>query len=60
MVSHTDLFYIIDDLCKIIISCLFKNIKIIQKKIYNVGYPGKKLCILQIANMVRKFLNVLS
>ena len=44
----------IDDLCKIIISCLFKNIKIIQKKIYNVGYPGKNFSILQIANMVRK------
>lgn len=44
----------IDDLCKIIISCLFKSIKIIQKKIYNVGYPGKNFSILQIANMVKK------
>ncbi len=44
----------IDDLCKIIISCLFKRMKILQKKIYNVGYPGKNFSILQIANMVKK------
>ena len=32
----------IDDLCKIIISSLYKKTKLIQKKIYNVGYPEKK------------------
>ena len=47
----------IDDLCKIIISSLFKSKKIIQKKIYNVGYPGKNFSILQIANMVKKVFN---
>lgn len=47
----------IDDLCKIIISCLLKNKKIIQKKIYNVGYPGKNFNILQIAKMVKKVFN---
>ncbi len=47
----------IDDLCKIIISSLFKSKKIIQKKIYNVGYPGKNFSILQIAKMVKKVFN---
>ena len=47
----------IDDLCKIIISSLFKKKKIVQKKIYNVGYPGKNFSILQIANMVKKVFN---
>ena len=47
----------IDDLCKIIMSCLFKKTKIIQKKIYNVGYPGKNFSVLQIAKMVKKVFN---
>ena len=47
----------IDDLCAIIISCLFKQTKILQKKIYNVGYPGKNFSILQIATMVKKVFN---
>ena len=44
----------IDDLCKIIISCLFKNIKIIQKKYIMLDILEKNFSILQIANMVRK------
>ena len=47
----------IDDLCNIIISCLYKEGKIIQKKIYNVGYPDKNFSILQIAEMVKKVFN---
>ena len=47
----------IDDLCAIIISCLFKLTKILKKKIYNVGYPGKNFSILQIATMVKKVFN---
>ena len=47
----------IDDLCKIIISSLFKKKNIVQKKIYNVGYPGKNFSILQIAKMVKKVFN---
>ena len=47
----------IDDLCSIIISCLFKQTKILQKKIYNVGYPRKNFSILQIATMVKKVFN---
>jgi len=38
-------------------SCLFKKTKIIQKKIYNVGYPGKNFSVLQIAKMVKKVFN---
>ena len=44
----------IDDLCKIIISCFKKSTKIINKKIYNVGYPGRNFSILQIGKMVNK------
>ncbi|MDA7489563.1 NAD(P)-dependent oxidoreductase [Candidatus Pelagibacter ubique] len=44
----------IDDLCKIIISCFTKSTKIINKKIYNVGYPGCNFSILQIGKMVNK------
>jgi nucleoside-diphosphate-sugar epimerase len=44
----------IDDICKIIISCLFKKKKLINKKIFNVGYPKKNFTILQIAKMVKK------
>ena len=47
----------IDDLCAIIISCLFKKTKKLQKKIYNVGYPGKNFSILQTAAMVKKVFN---
>ena len=47
----------IDDLCKIIISSLYKKTKLIQKKIYNVGYPKKNFSILQIAKMVKKVFN---
>lgn len=49
----------IDDLCKVIISSFFKSPKLIQKKIFNVGYPGKNYTILQIGKMVKKvFKNV--
>jgi len=44
----------IDDMCKIIISCLFKKKQLINKKIFNVGYPKKNFTILQIAQMVKK------
>lgn len=44
----------IDDICKIIISCLYKEKKLIHKKIFNVGYPKKNFSILQIAKMVKK------
>ena len=43
----------VDDICKIIISCLFKEKKLINKKIFNVGYPKKNFSILQIAKMVK-------
>ena len=49
----------IDDLCKIIISSCFKPQKLMQRKIYNVGYPGKNFSILEIGKMVKKiFKNV--
>ena len=44
----------IDDLCKIIISSFLKPEKQMQKKIFNVGYPGKNFTILQIGKMVKK------
>jgi len=44
----------IDDLCKILISSLYKNSKTINKKIFNVGYPGKNFSVLEIAQLVKK------
>ena len=44
----------IDDLCKVIISSFIKPKKQMQKKIFNVGYPGKNFTILQIGKMVKK------
>ena len=43
----------IDDLCKIIISSLTKKIYQINKKIFNVGYPGKNFSILEIAKITQ-------
>ena len=55
MVNLTDQYYLLMILCKIIISCLFKNIKIIQKKKYiMLDISGKNFSILQIANIVKK------
>ena len=36
---------------------MYKKTKLIQKKIYNVGYPEKNFSILQIAKMVKKVFN---
>ena len=44
----------IDDLCKIIIASFMKPMEQMQKKIFNVGYPGKNFTILQIGKMVKK------
>lgn len=44
----------IDDLCKIIIASFMKPTKQMQKKIFNVGYPGKNFTIFQIGKMVKK------
>ncbi len=44
----------IDDLCKIIIACIYKNQKILNKQIFNVGYPNKNYQIVQIGNMIKK------
>ena len=49
----------IDDLCQIIIASFMKPAKQMQKKIFNVGYPGRNFTILQIGKMVKKvFKNV--
>ncbi len=44
----------VDDICKIIIACLFKKKELLNKKIFNVGYPKKNFTILQIAKLVKK------
>ena len=44
----------IDDLCKIIIACLYKKIKIINKNIYNIGYSNLNLKIIEMAKLVNK------
>lgn len=44
----------IDDLCKIIIACLYKKSKIINKNIYNIGYKNLNLKIIEMAKLVNK------
>lgn len=44
----------IDDLCKIIIECIYKKSKNINKFIFNVGYPNKNFSIIEIAKLVKK------
>ncbi len=44
----------IDDLCKLIISSLTKNVISINKQIFNAGYPGKNYTIIEIANLTKK------
>jgi nucleoside-diphosphate-sugar epimerase len=44
----------IDDLCKIIIACLYKKKKIINKNIYNIGYLNLNLKIIEMAKLVNK------
>ena len=44
----------IDDLCKIIIACLYKRVKIINKNIYNIGYSNLNLKIIEMAKLVNK------
>ena len=44
----------IDDLCKIIISCLYKNKKVLNRQIFNVGYTNKNYQIIQIGKLVKK------
>lgn len=44
----------IDDLCKIIIACLYKKINITNKNIYNIGYANLNLMIAEMAKLVNK------
>lgn len=44
----------IDDLCKVIIACLFKKNEEINRLIVNVGYPKKNFTIIQLAYLVKK------
>ena len=44
----------IDDLCKIIIACLYKKKKAINKNIYNIGYLNLNLRIIEMAKLVNK------
>ena len=44
----------IDDLCKIILACIYKNKNILNKQIFNVGYPNKNFKIIEIAKLVKK------
>ena len=44
----------IDDLCKVIIACLYKKNKEINRLVMNVGYPKKNFTIIQLAHLVKK------